>query len=74
MTWSENSKYKLEQFRVLPETMRDFRAFSDRTKVPVAVMVRDALDVFSILLRGCTDYPNWQKRMRAAISAGESVK
>jgi hypothetical protein len=55
---------------LLPETLEDLRKFSLRTKVPMTVVLRDAIDVFVVLLRGCNDYPHWQERLRKAIADG----
>lgn len=66
--------YELFQFNALPETMDEIRAFAKRTKVPGTVIIRDALDVFTVLLKDCKDYPDWLARVRKAITAaGEAA-
>jgi hypothetical protein len=70
---SRSPKYVLFQFNALSETMKEIREFSKRTKVPGATIIRDALDVFTVLLRGCEDYPAWLVRVRAAISCAEGL-
>lgn len=68
-----SANYVFFQLNMLPESMKEIDAFSKRTKVPKAVIVRDAIDVFTVLLKDCKNYPEWLARIRKAISASQEV-